>query len=233
MARGGKRRGAGRKPASKDSKKSAYYNTRMPADLKAILVTAANNNERSLAHEIEERLKYTVREDAEALPDRESYGLTSLVMEIAKFANANARAHWRHNRFAFEVLRAAIQEMLAVLSRHVPAEPTTPSEEFIDDHFPLPAVKKAIETGENLAAVFGPAGLPPMLNSEALGRYVATLMWIQARRERPAAVSLMTPQHRAKLPTIREYLSVPDILTSQEILDARAAAGWDFVAARK
>jgi hypothetical protein len=225
MARGGRRPGSGRKRIRRES---GWFNTRIDAGTRKVLEREARRNHRSLSHEIERRLIASIQHDAAKPDDRENRGLSKLVDEITKFANANARAHWRHNRFAFEVLRAALDEIFVILSRYVPASPTTPSKQFIDDLLPLPAVQKAIERGEDIAAVFSPGDPPSLLNPKSLGCYVANIMWVQARRERPDAVNEMTPPQFVSLPTIRELLGVPDVLTQEEILEARSVAARDF-----
>jgi hypothetical protein len=117
MPRGGKRAGAGRKPARPES---TWFNTRIDAGTRKLLEREAKFNKRSLSREIEERLRKSFEDGIVAgrWGDHHCFALARLVNELAKAAGG-----WRQDRFAFESLRFAVGELFEILSQYVPSEP--------------------------------------------------------------------------------------------------------------
>jgi hypothetical protein len=229
VGRGGRRKGSGR-PRQTKAGKTATITTRVDPELKKRIedekrriLTKRPSSLLTLSQTIGLLLTYGLDERARRESgDSANQGLVSLINEVVQFANANARAHWRSDRFAFEVLRAALQQILVILSGYVPPGPLTPSKKYIDEMMPLPSVQKAIEQGEDLAPIFGSAGIPSTLDPEAVGQYIAKNIWIRAQQER------FDETFNAILPSIRELLSVPNILTPAETLDARFEAALEY-----
>jgi hypothetical protein len=192
MPRGGKRRGAGRKKIP--LKKTSWYNSRMSAELRAVLEKKASQHSRKLAREIEVRLENSIKEEvisdgqprwiAERWGTRQNYALARLVGEIARFVNGNARASWRESRFAFECLREAIHESLRYISAHVPREPTSA---------PPDLARGALEEWWR--------------DPEQLGRFIALSVWRELKEPSPP-VRVSTPDIFYTLPQVGQILDV-------------------------
>lgn len=113
MAKGGRRKGAGRKPTGRA--KVAML-IRMAPDVRARLERAAELSEQSLSAAAEELLNYALRSAAQ--PDQQTRALCFLVASITAFARAleaKKSGHefdWHGSRFDFEAFKHALIEIL-------------------------------------------------------------------------------------------------------------------------
>jgi hypothetical protein len=116
MARGGARKGAGRK-AGKTRRVAVL--ARLAPEIRQQLERDAKRNRRSLSHEIEVRLDASIKTPPKA-GDRQIRALCHLITEIAKQLRHSAAARgygadhndWRTNGFAFEAFRSALVQLL-------------------------------------------------------------------------------------------------------------------------
>src|SRR5262245_34698743 len=116
MRRGGKRRGAGRKPTGK-----VAMLDRVAPEIRARLERDAKRDGRSLPHEIERQLADAFR--AAEPPNAQTRALSYLITQIVQVAQVLERTappefSWRDNRFDFEAFKCAVIE---VLDRLAPA----------------------------------------------------------------------------------------------------------------
>lgn len=115
MARGGKRRGSGRKPKPAGAKKVAVL-VRVAPEIRHRLERDARRKKRSLSREIEIALADSI--DVGWPADKQTKALTYVIHEVAKFLHVMERRagsrqfDWRTNRFDFEAFKYAIMRLL-------------------------------------------------------------------------------------------------------------------------
>jgi hypothetical protein len=138
MAKGGKRKGSGRKPTGK-----VAMLVRMAPDVRARLERAAGLSGQSLSAAAEEHLNYALRSAAPL--DKQTRALCFLIGSVTLFGRGlgEERAfNWRERRFDFEALKCAVME---VLDRLAPAGPVG------DSPYPKEATPEA--AGHTLASM--------------------------------------------------------------------------------
>jgi len=205
MPRGGKRKGAGRKPSGGHRKLN--FSTRIDAELREELKRAAARNKRSLSNEIERRLEQSCEKDEK--PRRwepHNHGLAELIVLAAQAAEFHTEKRWIEDPYTFHVLRKAISFLLGY------CEPSGP-----------------IETPARIIRIFG--GTSPELLAEArgysldqarqdidyqqttagMGQTVAQSLWMGIRINKPATdwkeVARTSKEYLARV-RIRELLGV-------------------------
>ena len=130
MARGGARKGSGRKSTGK-----VAMLVRVKPEVRARLERDAKREKRSLSHEVEIQLDAL---SAAPRPDAQMRGLCYLVTQIAEIAetfdrSADPEFSWRDNRFDFEAFKYALLQVLDQLA-------PTGSAETVDTRWsPLPS----------------------------------------------------------------------------------------------
>jgi hypothetical protein len=130
MARGGKRKGAGRKPTGK-----VAMLVRVSPEIRTRLERDAKRAGRSLSHEAEVHLADALRASQRA--DKQTQALSYLIAQMVLFAQTVERAagppefSWRDDRFDFEAFKYALMLVLdhlapagAVESSRYPTEQT-------------------------------------------------------------------------------------------------------------
>jgi hypothetical protein len=125
MARGGRRKGAGRKPTGK-----VAMLVRVKPDVRARLERDAKRARRTLSREIELQLEDAIRKSPPS--DARTRALGYLISEIAKVARimervGSAKFDWRGNRSDFEAFKYALMRLLDALA---------PSGEVDADRYP-------------------------------------------------------------------------------------------------
>ena len=118
MARGGARKGSGRKSTGK-----VAMLVRVKPEVRARLERDAKRAKRSLSHEVEIQLDAL---SAAPRPDAQMRGLCYLVTQIAEIGQAFDRSadpefSWRDNRFDFEAFKYALLQVLDQLAPTGPA----------------------------------------------------------------------------------------------------------------
>jgi hypothetical protein len=114
MARGGKRRGAGRKPIGRA--KVAML-VRVSPDVRKRLERDAKRARRSLSREVELQLNDALRVAERGDPPTRA--LCYLIVHIVSMADswmAHSECNWRTNRFDFEVFKSAVSQLLNALA---------------------------------------------------------------------------------------------------------------------
>ena len=117
MARGGARKGSGRKSTGK-----VAMLVRVKPEVRARLERDAKRAKRSLSHEVELQLDAL---SAAPRPDAHTRGLCYLVTQITEIGQAYDRAadpefSWRDNRFDFEAFKYALLQVLDQLAPTAP-----------------------------------------------------------------------------------------------------------------
>jgi len=119
MARGGARKGAGRKLGK--TRKVAVL-ARLAPEIRKQLEREAKRGKRSLSAEIESRLRDTML----PRPDDQTRALTYVIANIVAIlklsATENREFDWRTNRFDFEALKGAVVQLLDWLAPNAELE---------------------------------------------------------------------------------------------------------------
>jgi hypothetical protein len=117
MARGGKRRGAGRKPGAAGSK-LAHFSTRITPTLRSDLERAATLAGRSLSQEVADRLRKSITDDrARKARGGHNQGIMEAVGYLALVIEEDCGVAWRMDPFAFAALSIAVNAWFTELSR--------------------------------------------------------------------------------------------------------------------
>lgn len=149
-------------------RKSSYFVTRITPDLRAALQAAAERRGHSLSHEIEQRLRDSVRsESKEVWGGVRNRGLALLVNRLAQTIENYTGENWVANDYTYRALRAAIEELFRILDvgKAPPGRNTD-----------LPKkVRLMIKSSEERANEQGTAFR--LLTPEASGQFFANVAW--------------------------------------------------------
>jgi hypothetical protein len=159
MAHKGKRKpGGGRKPAGPYSGKRAVFSTRIePETLEALkqaarAISKRNRTLGNVSQFTEYLLVKGLKERAELARDPAAFHLARVVAEAAHRASpiiAGKNQNWHTNRFMFEALRVAVDQ---ILERFKPAgEIASSKEALMMEHWPTPGFETPEEYGKAIA----------------------------------------------------------------------------------
>ncbi len=131
----------GRPPKGEYADTRAALTARVTTELRAALDRAAGENDRSLSQEIEHRLRSTFAAGlpggsgnviADTYGGRETYALMLVVAQLAKSVAFLTQKSWIEDRFAFEVMRTALAEVVAQMAPEGEPEISGSDKEALD-----------------------------------------------------------------------------------------------------